>query len=235
MKSRCWIAIVTVVGAVTLSSCSDAAEQLTAEDIVARCAEAMGGEHGIETLRTLRFQLSAPNRPEPTMWEIERPNWVRKERIGDMVLVFDGSRAAFLQAPANEDGTPGVPNVVDQEHWHHFEMDIALYVPAFFEYAATYVDTTSVRGSAAHLLHVTLPMGGVVEYAIDAESFLPTKISLPDWGYDVFLDDYRDIAGYKYFHKVRSSADEDDTTSLENLVINVNLGQSRFAIPDSLR
>jgi len=218
-----------------LSSCTRSPEPLTAEDIVARCAEAMGGERGIEALRTLRFQLGSPNQAEPTLWEIERPNLVRKERMGNMTLVFDGNKAAFVVAPPNEDGTPGEPHLVDEADWHHFEMDIALYVPAFFDYPATYVDTTTVGGSLAQLLRVDLPMGGVVIYAVDAESFLPTKVSLPDWEYEVYLGDYAPVEGFTYFHKVWSNPDGADETVLENLKLNANIDRSRFEIPDSIR
>jgi hypothetical protein len=235
VKKSHWKTLVVVFAAATLSSCARSAEPLTAEDIVARCAEAMGGEGGIQTLRTLSFRLSSPNRPQQLLWEIARPNFVRKERAGDLILVFDGNRAAFLQAPPNEDGTPGEPHVVDQADWHHFEMDIALYVPAFFDYPAAYVDTTSVNGSSAYLLQVDLPMGGVAAYAVDAESFLPTKVALPDWDYEIFPGDYREVGGFLYFHEYRTGADPENVTVLEDLEVNVELPADRFAIPSSLK
>ena len=234
MKIRWWDVVPVTLAAVAVASCGGTAESMTAEDIVARCAEAMGGDLGIQNLRTLRFELSSPER-EPTLWEIERPNLVRKERTGEMALVFDGSRVAYVVAPPNEDGSPAEPHLVDEAHWHHFEMDIALYVPAFFEYPATYVDTATVRGSPAHLLRVDLPMGGVVVYAVDAERFLPTRISLPDWGYDVYLGDYGAVEGFMYFHKVWSNPDGTDETVLESLELNPNLDAGRFEIPASIR
>jgi hypothetical protein len=208
---------------------------MTVAEIVAGSADAMGGEHNIDALRTLRFRLSSPNGLEPMLWEIVRPNLVRKERPGKLVLVFDGYRAAFLQAPPDDDGTPGEPHVIDREDWHHFEMDIALHVPAYFEYPATYEDTSTVRGSLAHLLRVQLPMGGVVVYAVDAESLLPTKIVLPAWEYERYVGDYRKVDGFTYFHKYWSGEDEADTTLIEELGLNTNIDHTRFTIPASIR
>jgi hypothetical protein len=235
LKKSLWIPLVATITAASVSACDRSGQPPTAEEIVANCAEAMGGEQGIQALKTLRFQLGSANQPQRWLWEIARPNFVRKERAGDLVLVFDGNKAAFLQAPPNDDGSPSEPHVVPEEEWHDFEMDIALYVPAFFDYPATYVDTISVNGAAAHLLQVNLPLGGVAAYAVDAESFLPLKVALPAWDYEIYLDDYREVGGYLYFHEYWTAADPENVTVLENLEVNVELPADRFTIPASLR
>lgn len=234
MNKHRGITLFVALAAVAGSSCSREPESLTAEDVVTRCAAAMGGDAGIETLRTLSFQIRSADNPQPMAWEIERPNMVRKQREGVLVLVFDGERAAFVEAPPDDDGTPGEPRVVNEEDWHHFEMDIALYVPAFFDYPATYVDTITVRGAISHLLQVDLPMGGVVQYAVDAASFLPSRVILPAWEYDRHLGDYREVGGLLYFHRYWSGDDEAGATEIEELQVNVNFEQGRFEIPEEL-
>jgi len=234
VKRHYWTTSMVVVAVVTHSACERTAEPMTAEQIVASCAEAMGGEHGIESLRTLSFANRMATRPGSMLWEIDRPNLIRKEQPERLILAFDGHRAAFLQSPPNDDGTPAPPRMIVEEDWHHFEMDIALYVPAFFDYPVTSVDTTTVDGSPAHLLRVDLPMGGVAVYAVDAASFLPTKVILPDWDLERFLGGYRNVDGFTYFTRYWTGAGEADAVEMENLELNVALDASRFAIPESL-
>ena len=61
--------------------------------------------------------------------------------------------------------------------------DIALYIPAYLEFPAELVRHTTVPGDPAYLVRVTLPMGGIAVYALDAGSFLPVRVDPPDWGW----------------------------------------------------
>jgi len=69
-------------------------------------------------------------------------------------------------------------------------MDIALVIPAFFDHAPEYLGREMTEGRLAYVLRVVLPMGGEARYWIDAETFLPHKVSLPDWDYEQFLGDW---------------------------------------------
>jgi hypothetical protein len=151
------------------------AQELSLEEIVNRCAQPMGGSGNLESLETLRFEHRSLGSDVSTKWEIVRPNVVRKEREGEWVLLFDGYRAGYLEGPVREDGTKEGAHLLSEDHWKDFEMDMALYVPAFFDHPAEYEDAEVIDEKDAHLLRVTLPLGMVVEYAIDAESFLPIR------------------------------------------------------------
>jgi hypothetical protein len=192
----------------------------------------MGGSGHLETLKTLKFEYRSPGRDEFLKWEIIRPNLVRKEREGELVLLFDGQRAGFLEGPVQEDGTLEGPHLVPEEDWHHFEMDIALYIPAFFDHPAVHAGRTTVDGDPAHLLRVALPMGGIAVYAIDAESFLPIRVDLPDWDLQQRLGDFREVGGILYPHRFWSASDPSQVTVLENLEVNGELDRSRFVFPD---
>lgn len=206
----------------------------TAREIVVKCAEAMGGPSGFSAVKSLRFLLKPGDPARNIIWEIERPNKVRKERPETLVLVFDGNRAGFIKGPPNEDGSFPGPHLVPEDDWHHFEMDIALYVPAFFEYPAEFIGTEAVGDTNAHLLQVTLPMGARVIYAIDANTYLPVKISLPSWDYHVFLGDYAETDGITYFHSFWTNPDRTGATTLSDLEFNVDLGEERFAFPGGI-
>ena len=134
------------IGTTLLTSCGSP-PGLTVTDIITHTAEAMGGsDNRLPELRALRFAELAPGGPT-TVWAIRRPGLVRKEREGAWTLLFDGQRAGYLEGPRRPDGTLEGPHLVSEGDWRDFEMDIALYVPAFLEYPAAYVGDTTVEGA----------------------------------------------------------------------------------------
>jgi hypothetical protein len=203
-------------------------------EIIAACGRAMGGPDGVESLHSLSFRETGHGPGRDLLWEIRRPNLVRKERPGELVLVFDGMRAAFLEGPPLDSGALDQPHVVPAEHWHHFEMDIALYIPAFFDYPARYGGLTRVDGAAAHVIEVTLPMGGEVIYRVDAESSLPLTVALPAWSLERVFGDWREVDGSQVPGAYWSPSDPDSVTRMVDIAVNRELPEGRFAIPDGL-
>lgn len=226
----CALAAITVLGASPLAS-----QDVSVQDVVARCARAMAPAGNTKDLRTLRFETLTPGRDRGLKWEIIRPNLVRKEREGALVLLFDGRRAGYLEGPRLPDGTLQGPHLVPQAAWHDFEMDIAIYIPAFFDFPAEYAGRTTVDGSPAHLLRVTLPMGGVVVYAIHAESFLPIRVELPEWGFQQNMGDFRAVGGFLLAHRYWAAANPAELTVLQDVAVNADLARGRFIFPAGIR
>ena len=125
---------------------------ITAEHLVEECAQAMGGMEKIDGLETMRTAQHWPDHGI-IRYEIKRPNLVK---MGDD-LVFDGERAAWLTG-----------ELVPEEEWKDFEMDIGWYVPAFFDYPAEYLGTEVIDNIETHILRVTLPLGAVMTYNLDS-------------------------------------------------------------------
>jgi len=201
---------------------------------VIRCAKAMAGSESLENLKTLRFEARNSGQKQSLKWEIIRPNLLRKERERAFVLLFDGRRAGYLEGPNLENGTLQGPHLVPQDDWHHFELDIAIYIPAFFEFPSDYAGIATVSGSRAHLLRVTLPMGGVVTYAIHAKSFLPIRVDIPAWNYQRMMGDFKRVGGFFLPHKYWDPSDSSQVTVLKNLTVNADLGKDRFAFPSDI-
>ncbi len=200
-------------------------------DIITQCASAMTGAEGAGNLRALCFEAWESGKDRCLKWEIIRPNLVRKEREKEFILLFDGTRAAFLEGPIAENGTLQGPHLVPEEDWHHFELDIAIYIPAFFEFAAEYAGSIIFDGTPAHRLQVKLPMGGEVIYIIHAESFLPMQVSIPAWNYQRNIGDYRQIGDFLLPHKYWSPSDLSKSTQIRKLVVNADQVKNRFEIP----
>ena len=212
-----------------------ASQELSVQETVARCARAMAGSGNIADIRTLRLEVVPLGRDRGERWEIIRPNLVRREIVGSFVLLSDGRRAGYLEGPRLPNGTLQGPHLVPPETWYHFEMDIAIHFPAFFDYPAEYAGLTTVDGSPAHLLRVNLPRGGVAVYAIDAESFLPVRVELAEWGFRRRMGDFRQVGGFIYPHRWWDPSDSSQVSVLQGVAVNPDLDRGRFVFPADIR
>lgn len=175
---------------------------LDAATLVARCAEAMGGEARIRAIRSLRVEMVYPDHGDtPVVQEIRRPNRFRSERAGSHVTVFDGARASRQRlAP----GASAAPTLVPAEELADFEVEIAWLFPAFFDHPAEYVGTSEQAGARCHGLRVRLPLGATVTYFIDAASGLvkaiAAEVPLKGKTFQVTREwrDYRTVQGLRY-------------------------------------
>ncbi len=203
-------------------------EPVTAERLVNECAEAMGGIAKIDALETIR---STQNWPDHGLiyYEIKRPNRVR---MGDN-LVFDGERGSWLEGR-------GAGEPIPEEEWKDFEIDIAWYVPAFFDYPAEYVGTEMVDGIETHKLEVALPLGAVMTYNLDAETYLVYRAATDftirgqEYHAERTYSDYQLCDGILYPHAFTyASRDglETLTATMAKLEFNVPLADERFSIP----
>jgi hypothetical protein len=158
----------------------------------------MGGVEKIGSLKTMRLAENLADRPVRVS-EIRRPNLTKTAGV----WVFDGNRAALLTV--NVDGTPGA-ELVPEEEWYNFEMGIAWQFPAFFDYPAEYMGTETVDHVETHILRVTLPLGTVMTYYLDARTYLVHKVASDVtigrqvYHWEVTYSDYRLQGGILYPH-----------------------------------
>jgi len=210
-------------------------EALTAKDIIANCARAMGGREKIDRLKTLRiFAVWPDHGDKPLGLEIMRPN---KSYLPQGRLAYDGRRACFLNG---EDGR-SKPEMVDEAELVDYDVEIALYFPAFFDYPAEYAGTEILAGRPAHKLRVALRLGAVITYYIDAETWLPIRARNQfrskgrDFDNTREYRDFRNVGGIVYPHaftypsRDRKSVLLAAVTSVE---INPPLDPAHFVIPD---
>lgn len=215
---------------------------LSGEEIVARAWKAMFGERSSADLRSIYVEGYFHGAAVPNRQTVRRPNLFRNEtRAG--VLVFDGKRAAWATRAPDEKGNPRGPELIEEKYWRHFEVDIAIIFPAFFDHPAELRGIEAVDGSDAYKLFVPLPLGGSVTYFVDARSFLVTKRMVswdgdgkgtePPWenlieGY-VETDGVRFPDGYVY-----AGRDGREKGRYQNVRFNVDAPGELFKIPDEL-
>ena len=207
---------------------------MTAERLVEECAKAMGGIEKIDALETMRTTQHWPDHGL-IRYEIKRPNLVR---MGDD-LVFDGERAAWVKG-RNADGTLREAELVPQDEWKDFEMDIAWYVPAFFDYPAEYIGTEIVDNIETHKLQVTLPLGAVMTYNLDAQTYLVYRaasdvtVGDKEYHYERTYSDYRLHDGILYPHTFTYAGRDGVevlTATMKKLEFNLPLEDEQFSVP----
>jgi hypothetical protein len=206
---------------------------MTAERLIDECAQAMGGIEQINSLETMRFVQHWPDHAGLIRYEIMRPN---RARMGDS-LVFDGEQASWLPG-MSADGTLLVP----QEEWKDFEVDIAWYFPAFFDYPAEYMGTEVVDDVETHVLQVALPLGGVMTYNIDAQTYLVYRVTAhvtlygQEYHPERTYSGYRMVDGILYPHAFTYAGRDGVevlTATMESVEFNIPLDEERFSVPAS--
>ncbi|MFH2107421.1 MAG: hypothetical protein ABII93_02020 [Chrysiogenia bacterium] len=215
--------------------------KITGEDIIAGAWKAMFGERRNEEIKSICFEGYFHGSTVPNRTTVKRPNLFRNE-VPSGVLVFDGRRAAWVKRGPDKDGNPRNPELIKPADWKHFEVDIALAFPAFFDYPSEFKGVEKVNGSDAYKLAVHLPLGGNVTYFIDSKSFLVTR-RLVDWDGDPkealwenLVDGYIDYDGILFPDGYVYQGREGKEKGLyKNFRFNINPEDGLFKIPEELK
>ena len=218
------IALCIVVSLLFSACATKPTTPTTTEFLIDECATAMGGIEKIDSLQTMRFSQYLPDHGGISKYEIKRPNLIR---LGDQVA-SDGERAFWL---TKDDPIP-------QEEWQDFEVDIAWYIPAFFDYPAEYLGTEVVDDIETQKLQVTLPLGAVMTYYLDAETHLIYKavanftINGTEYHPERIYSDYQLSGEIIYPHAFTyEGRDGVFTATFLNIEFNIPLEDERFSDP----
>jgi photosystem II stability/assembly factor-like uncharacterized protein len=234
--------------AVTLFVSTSASGQ-TADEIIARYAQRIGGADRIRAVQSVRrsgkfyggggFEANVTN-------ENKRPNKVREEfTFGGMtgINAYDGTGGWKIEPwagkkdaePLGEDETKGI--IEDAE------FDDPLFNYQQKGNKVELVGTDQVEGTDVYKLKVTLAGNGDVRtYYLDAESCVPIKYEVKrtvrgaERTFEVELGDYKEVQGVLFPFalaigaKGSSSADKAQY-AWERISVNVNVDDRRFAKP----
>ena len=200
----------------------------------------MFGDRKDRDIRSLYVEGYFHGKTKPSRMTLKRPNLFRNE-VASGVLVFDGRRAAWAERAPDEAGKPRGPELIEPASWRHFEVDIALLFPAFFDHPAELRGIEKVNGADAYVLHVALPLGSRVTYFVDATSFLVTR-RLVSWNggddptpWENVIDGWLDVGGIRfpdgYVFEGRQGREKG---TYANVRFNVEPADELFVIPPGL-
>ncbi|GAF82624.1 unnamed protein product, partial [marine sediment metagenome] len=241
---RCSL-LVVVVGGMVLSGSAPvgAGEPKTADEIIAEYIEAVGGRARIDSVQSLRMTgKNVHLGGEIAMMAVyQRPNKLRIEFINQGVTsihAFDGEVAwsvnPFMGRPAPQKLPPDQAKVVSQQA----DIDGPLIDYRKKGHQVELLGKEEFKGSEVYQLKLTKKSGEVEYHYLDAERFLPVRITgehafenLPG-KYDVAYGDYRAVDGLLIAHKVeQGGSGAKNDIIYDKVEINVKVPDDYFALP----
>lgn len=219
----------------------DGEKKLTKEEVINSAWKAMFGDLKNEEVESFYIEGFFHGRKIPNKMTIKRPNLFRNE-VSSGTLVYDGKRAAWAERKPDKEGNERFPEMIEEKHWIHFEVDIALAFPAFFDYPSEFTSINRAKGNNEYRFYVELPSGANVTYFLDAETFL-LKSRLVSWEgnpehslWENLITGYVEYKNFKfpdgYTFKGREGTEKG---YYKNVKINVEPQDELFKIPDELK
>ncbi len=217
----------------SVSACTE--KRLSTEEIISRCAAAMGGIHNINNIKTIRTHRVYPDHGEhPLIFEMKRPNLSR--HAGGKV-VFDGKRACWIRGVDGD----SKPELVDPAEWKDYELEIAYVFPAIFEYPSEFIGIESIDRREFYKLRVNLPLGATITYFIDNETSLIVKteanFKINNTEINAYRDyfDYREVNDFYFPHGFTYGSRFGQIKGwVESYEINIPFTDDYFRIPDDV-
>jgi len=225
-------------------ACSAAWAQ-TADDIVAKHIQAMGGMEKIKAVQGVRLtgKMSAQGMEFPFTTEIVRPNKVRTEfTVQGMtgVQAFDGEKGWMLMPFMGKKDPEEMPS--DQLQRMRDDADIDGVLVDYKDKGSKLelLGKEDLEGSPAYKMRLTKKNGDVLTLFLDAESHLLLKqISKIDMmGQEVegetTFGNFKDVGGMMFPHSMDSKAAGQPggmAMTIDKVEINPTIDTTRFSMP----
>lgn len=221
-------------------------EPKTADDVIAKYIEAIGGREKLDSVKSMRVTgktVVGGGMEAPLTVEFKRPNKVRVEfSFQGMtgVQAFDGetgwSIMPFMGRTDPEKMPPDQLKMIDDQA----DMDGPLVDYKKKGHEVELVGKDDIEGTEAYKLKITKKDGAVEYHFLDAEYFLPIqvkgkyKMQGTELEYTVVPGDYKEVNGLLFAHSIeqRMGAMGGTTMTFEKVEINVKLDDDRFTMPE---
>jgi hypothetical protein len=209
---------------------------ITANVIVAASAQAMD----VRAVSTLRLVIEYPDHDYLVTSEVARPGRIWSGAEGVYAMGFDGAVAWYHDYRPGPAGEAQELERVAEQYLGDFEVDIAYYFPAYFDYPSEYVGDDTLEDGDAFVLAVDLPLGARVQYWVDKMSHLPVKVrstvTIDGETHEVerTMSDFHRIDGLMYPRSFTYPGRDGEPMagSFVSVEVNVPLDEARFAYPE---
>jgi hypothetical protein len=222
-----------------------AAEPESADEVIAKYIEALGGRDKIDAVKTMRMtgkMVGMGGLEIPMVIENKRPNKTRRElNFQGMtgVQAYDGTTGWFVMPFAGRLEPEKMSDEDLKGMEEQADMDGALVDYKKKGHKIELMGKEEEDGSEVYKLKVTKKGGDVDYYFLDAEYFLPIKIkgSRSRQGtvfeFEASLGDYKEVNGLLVAHSIAQTTGVmgGSTVTFEKVEINVDLPDERFAMP----
>lgn len=220
-------------------------EPKTADEVIAKFIEAMGGRKNIDAIKTMRMtskMIGQGGMEIPMVIEVKKPNKVRVEiTFQGMtgVRAFDGktgwSMMPFAGRPDPEKMPPDEVKAIEDQA----DFDGPLLDYKKKGHQVEFMGKEEEDGSETYKLKVIKKNGNTEYHFLDAEAFLTVKIKGKqtiqgtEIEYEATPGDYKKVAGVMVPHTITSSSGPmgNSTITFDKVEVNVDLPDDRFVMP----
>jgi len=230
-----------------LAGFSAVAEELTADQIVAKNIEARGGAATITGMSSVRISAkgSGPGGGDvPIIIEWKRPNKVRQEvtvQGQTIVQAYDGEKAWMIMPFTGSTDPQEMPEDASKQ----IREQADLVEGVLFNYkekghTVEFEGEEDVEGTPAYKLKVTRKNGDVDYYFLDTDAFLEFKgvfkreINGQALEIEVAFGDYKEVGGMMMAHSLESKVagtPAGQVLTIEKVEVNPEIADDHFAMP----
>lgn len=218
----------------------------TADQIISKHLEAMGGIANLKAIKSLRVTSRLGIAEYPSVSEWKRPMEYRqtvKVQGMDWIQAYDG-KAGWTINPFAGYGGFKEPQPMNPEQLRAVELTADLDGPLVDwrakGHTVTYMGMEDVDGSQAFKLKEILKNGDEITYFLDADTYIPIKeitrrvIRGTEQETETILGNYEATGGV-YFPRLiqegEKGSDDKNTVTVEKVEINPELPDDRFSMP----
>lgn len=219
------------------------AQSPSLEEILSRHYEAIGGLEDWMSLESMRAKgtLALSGFRAPFEMVVARPDRARMEfRVQGTtgVQAYDGETAWMFLPFMGQTEPRRMPEAMAKELVEQADIDGPLVGYAQEGHELRLVGVTVVGGTTTYEIEVTLKSGGVRNYFLDAERYVPIRITGrrdvqgTTMDIETSLGDYREVGGLLFPHSIHAgSGATAQTLTIEEMELNVDPDPGIFAMP----
>lgn len=222
-----------------------AGEPKTADEVIAKYIEAIGGQKAIDAVKSMRVtaKLTMGGGMEaPMVIESKRPDKVRVEfTFQGMVATqaYDGKIGWSIMPFAGKTEPEKMPPDQVKMFEDQADMDGPLVDYKKKGHQVELIGKDEIEGSDVYKLKVTKKNGNVEYHYLDVEYFIPIKMEGKrkfqgtEMEYAVVYGDYKEVNGLLIPHSIQQQGGgSGGNITLEKVEMNVLIPDERFAMPE---
>lgn len=227
---------------------SATADDMTAEQIVAKNLEARGGAAAIEAVDSVRIHAKGAGMggaEVPIVIEWKRPNMVRQEinvQGQSIVQAYDGTKAWMIMPFTGSTDPQEMPEDAAKQIREQADVvEGVLYNYAEKGHTVEFMGEEEFEGTPAYKLKVTRKGGDIDYYYLDTDAFLEFKgifkreINGQEVDVEVTFGDYKKVGGMMMPHSLESKVTGmpgSQAMTIEKVEINPELSNDIFMMPE---